>query len=641
MGKITNIFKNDKMAYFMGIVFSILLFLAIYGIQPLNVLNTSWLDKYDSVQKQFINWASFRNDNWSLPLLTAHTDFMVEERSVLWNIIPLFAIVCKALSPFLPNNFQYFGIWALINIILFAIFSVRIFKRFIDDNIKVIIANIILVLLTLLMGRMFVFSPLNAQWIVLACFIIFDKSIKEQLSDKELLIIFLVLALISSFIHIYFSLICVSFSVGIVVYRLLRNEDKRVNLQLIVGGLAISIVVALLLYADMEILLKRENVSYIIPEISLYYTHDDLYKSYIGMGDIGFVAYVIYAFFSKEKLREWFLTNWKKNVAIIVLMITIAILVVFPFEVMVTKNDNSLNTAYWSILVSVITPVFISYIGMVVAIVYIVKNKIFKNILLVGAIIISLQFDNIAAVVEDSFWNNGENIVSFEEEIWADIASNEQIEKVAMLNRVQDAQTIWRWAVENNKEINSYIRNVSEEKYEDLLEKPENDTVLIFDREDQSISYWKYKRLNYYLVDDYIIAYSNEFKGIEQASLLEILSRKFDMNNEFYFDGEVVGSVKILFPGGESYGPYCELPEGLYEVKIKGDYLKNNVSINIYSDSTNKSYEYTIEKRKYNKIVLQVRFEEDIDSLQFIIDNNSDKDVQLNYIKIIPLELVK
>lgn len=642
MEKITTVFRKEKFAYISGVAFSILLFLAIYGIQPLNIFNTSWLDRYDIVQKQFINWASFRNDEWSFPLVTAHTDFMVEGRVVLWDIIPLFAIICKLISPLLPSSFQYFGIWALINTALFGFFSVKLFKRFIENNIKVVVASALLLVLTLLMGRLYIFTPLNAQWIVLVCLIITFKSINEQFSDKKLVIEFLVLTAVASFIHIYFSLICLSFSVGIVVYRLLYAKDKKTTLIIGLGCLCITFVITQILGTNPFILFEGETATYRIPLFSLYCTNDDLYNIYIGFGEICFIGYIFYSYFSKNRLRDWFILHWKKCVVFLTIISVATFLVVFPFEVITTKKDGSIITAYKTLLVSITAPIFILYIGIVASIIYLVKTQTYKNIFLIIAIMISLQFDNIGANIKDGFWNNKKDTVSFDEKIWTEIAENKRIERVAMLYEVKDALTIRQWAAENGKIINDSLQMSSlEENIERFLKSPDDKTVYVFDKYNQSISYWKYDSLNYYYVDDYVVAYKEPINGIEAASLLDLSARKFDMNDRFYFDGEIVDEVKTLFPKGESYGPYCELAAGLYEVSVKGDVLKDNISITIYSDTAGKAYDYNIIKKDYDKIVLKVRFEEDVDSLQFIIDNKSDKNIYLQYIKVTPLELLE
>lgn len=56
---------------------------------------------------------------------------------IFTDSIPCFAVIFKILSPVLPENFQYFGLWGMMCFILQGIIAARILKSYSDSRISV------------------------------------------------------------------------------------------------------------------------------------------------------------------------------------------------------------------------------------------------------------------------------------------------------------------------------------------------------------------------------------------------------------------------------------------------------------------------------------------------------------------------
>lgn len=103
-----------KWYFLIGALIGAVLFVLIYGFSVLNVTNDAWLLTGKDLQQHYIGWKYYRDAAWNFPIglhdgLTH--PYMV---SVLYtDSIPLFAIFFKALSPLLPETFQYFGLFGL------------------------------------------------------------------------------------------------------------------------------------------------------------------------------------------------------------------------------------------------------------------------------------------------------------------------------------------------------------------------------------------------------------------------------------------------------------------------------------------------------------------------------------------------
>lgn len=107
-------------------VIGTLAFLLVLGPRILNPANIGWLSIGDP-QQHYLGWAFFRQSPWSFPLgLNPNFGLELSNSIVYTDSNPLLAILFKLVGNWLPEPFQYTGIWLLLCFILQSFFAWRL-----------------------------------------------------------------------------------------------------------------------------------------------------------------------------------------------------------------------------------------------------------------------------------------------------------------------------------------------------------------------------------------------------------------------------------------------------------------------------------------------------------------------------------
>lgn len=122
---------SNKPSNILNIALPILLgalgFLLVAGVNILDVQNIAWLDGDLDPPQHYLGWALFRNGPWMFPLgLNPNNGLDISSAIVFSDSVPIMAFVFKPLSIFLPEVFQYLGLWTLLCFIFQAWFAWRL-----------------------------------------------------------------------------------------------------------------------------------------------------------------------------------------------------------------------------------------------------------------------------------------------------------------------------------------------------------------------------------------------------------------------------------------------------------------------------------------------------------------------------------
>ncbi|WP_347904602.1 DUF6311 domain-containing protein [Pseudomonas purpurea] len=105
------------------LLMGVLAFLIVVGPRALNPMNIAWLDNGDPAT-HYLGWVFFRHAPWSFPLgLNPSYGLELGNAIVFSDSNPLFALLFKPFSAWLPEPFQYFGLWLLTCFVLQAWFA--------------------------------------------------------------------------------------------------------------------------------------------------------------------------------------------------------------------------------------------------------------------------------------------------------------------------------------------------------------------------------------------------------------------------------------------------------------------------------------------------------------------------------------
>lgn len=114
---------NTPWEFLIPIAIGCFAFFMVVDWRTLDPQNTKWLMSGDPLQ-HFLGWQFFRDSSWSLPLgLNPKNGLELSSSIVYSDSIPLIALTLKAFNSFLPQTFQYFGIWLLGCFVLQAFFA--------------------------------------------------------------------------------------------------------------------------------------------------------------------------------------------------------------------------------------------------------------------------------------------------------------------------------------------------------------------------------------------------------------------------------------------------------------------------------------------------------------------------------------
>ena len=182
-----------------------LCFVGIYSFRVLDFTNTGWLFNNDhDLRQHYLGWCAYRRDPWTFPIGLIGSLSYPESMSVIYtDSIPLFAVFFKLFAPYLPVQFQYFGLFGIICFMLMGGISGILLRRFIRDDIQCIIGSVFYVISPSVIHRMYFHTALAAQWIVVLAITVwvYDDIIR---SDVRKIIYWGIIAFLCVGIHSYF-----------------------------------------------------------------------------------------------------------------------------------------------------------------------------------------------------------------------------------------------------------------------------------------------------------------------------------------------------------------------------------------------------------------------------------------------------
>ncbi|MBQ6518965.1 MAG: hypothetical protein IJI14_09605 [Anaerolineaceae bacterium] len=183
----------------------LLIFLAIFGLEPLRYTGIGWTQHgyggSDITQHQ-IGWMFYRNSPWTFPLCKALFLGYPEGSSISYtDSIPLAALFFKVLSPLLPEDFQYFGLYTCFSFMMQGIFAGAILYLLTKNRAYSIIGSSILITAGTFLERCFRHTALSSHWLLLAALLIYLS--RKKYPQKRLYKSICLLMCVSLGIHPY------------------------------------------------------------------------------------------------------------------------------------------------------------------------------------------------------------------------------------------------------------------------------------------------------------------------------------------------------------------------------------------------------------------------------------------------------
>lgn len=222
--KINNILcKNKLITFALGGIVGVVVFLSLYGFLVLDFTNVSWLKHSNDLEglwdltQHYYGWIEYRNAPWRFPIGLLENVCANPISVAYTDSIPLFAIIFKVLSPILPSQFQYFGLFELITYILVGGFGALITYKYSKNSIYNILSAFLFVISPVLTKRVFYHSALSAHFLILASILIWIY--RDEISDKMFVVYQSILMMCCTLINPYYVPMCM----GILLLELLSE----------------------------------------------------------------------------------------------------------------------------------------------------------------------------------------------------------------------------------------------------------------------------------------------------------------------------------------------------------------------------------------------------------------------------------
>lgn len=159
---------NRRLLLLLPVILGVLAAVLITGGAMLSPGNIVWLQHADLAQS-YLGWAFYRHDPWTLPLGATPSYGLEFHSSVYYSdSIPLLAMALKPFATWLPEPFQYFGLWVALCFALQALFAWKLLSLATDNVPARVLGCVFFVIAPPMLLRLGGHMALVAQWAILA-----------------------------------------------------------------------------------------------------------------------------------------------------------------------------------------------------------------------------------------------------------------------------------------------------------------------------------------------------------------------------------------------------------------------------------------------------------------------------------------
>ena len=160
--------SNRRLFLLLPMIIGVLAAVLVTGGAMLSPGNIVWLQHADLAQS-YLGWAFYRHDPWTLPFGATPSYGLEFHSSVYYSdSIPLLAMAFKPFASWLPQPFQYFGLWVALCFALQALFAWKLLSLATDNLAARVLGCVFFVIAPPMLVRLGGHMALVAQWALLA-----------------------------------------------------------------------------------------------------------------------------------------------------------------------------------------------------------------------------------------------------------------------------------------------------------------------------------------------------------------------------------------------------------------------------------------------------------------------------------------
>ncbi len=453
--KKSSFFSDTHFVFLIGALIGATLFLYIFGIDKLDCTNISWLMPKDNgdLTQHYLGWIHYRKSSWHFPIGLIDGIVYPHLISVIFtDSIPLFAVFFKLLSPILPENFQYFGLFGLICYILQGGFSAIFVYHYTKKKAPSIISSAFFSGSLLMMWRMFYHTALAAHWIIIASLYLWfcvDKNLTASKSAFKWSLLSIIALLTEAYFLpvVWACLLCDLFSqllykswekpLTVLVCSIVSTLITGWVIGLFYGNVSASNPIGFgLISFNLNGFINSQGYSILFPALPLLPNGLQVEGlAYLGAGIFGLIAFNIFIYLRKIKSHAKRKINFRKTLPIIIF---IAGLTLLSLSNTITLGSYSITIALpatitnlWSIFRStarLIWPVY--YLIMLFSCIGAINNvKSNELAIIVISSMLALQLYDLSGAITEKkanfdFRNSSTYVSELSDPEWEDIVAD-------------------------------------------------------------------------------------------------------------------------------------------------------------------------------------------------------------------------
>lgn len=235
---------TPRQAALLGAALGCLTFLVIYGFVPLDVTNDAWL-MHGHVEKDIIcdyaGWLHYRNSAWAWPLgVIKNIGYPYGNSIAMTGPMAPFGLLFKALSPILPETFQFYGWWVLLCYALQGAGGALVLSLYTASPLCTAFGTLLFTTAPVLAERSFRHCSLAIQFTLIFAYYLYIRH--RRTPQKGLWWKFALLNVTAVTVFPYFYPMVMGILVVLLLQTLRRDKNPRAALRILAANIALPLL---------------------------------------------------------------------------------------------------------------------------------------------------------------------------------------------------------------------------------------------------------------------------------------------------------------------------------------------------------------------------------------------------------------
>ncbi len=199
------------------------IFLLLYGYKIIDPSEINWIMAGGDPSQHFLGWHFFRSETWHFPFgVIEKYHYPSGTCLTFMDAIPLIGIPLKIFNNFLPQPFQYTGLWLMLVYMLQGFFAALLLKKFTNDWRLILLGATFFILSPIMFFRAGAHEALAGHWLILAALYLYLFPATVNTGVK-----WTILIVMSSMIHFYLLVMVLAIWAGYLLKVLFKGFNKR------------------------------------------------------------------------------------------------------------------------------------------------------------------------------------------------------------------------------------------------------------------------------------------------------------------------------------------------------------------------------------------------------------------------------